>query len=110
LVNGVPSSPDIKEGKIVPVEITVKLLKNAMQKSEIKKFLVDGFPRSVDNYEVDCDVRFKLAHSTHVIFLTTHIPHNHLQGWVRVVGDSADVDFCLFYGDESFASFGSPPC
>jgi adenylate kinase family enzyme len=42
---------DIKEGKIVPVEITVKLLLNAMEKSAVKMFLVDGFPRSVDNYE-----------------------------------------------------------
>jgi UMP-CMP kinase len=43
---------DIKEGKIVPVDITVKLLLNAMEKSKVKKFLVDGFPRAVDNYEV----------------------------------------------------------
>jgi UMP-CMP kinase len=43
---------DIKEGKIVPVDITVKLLLHAMEKSKVKKFLVDGFPRAVDNYEV----------------------------------------------------------
>jgi adenylate kinase family enzyme len=46
------AASDIKEGKIVPVEITIKLLQNAMAKSEIKKFLIDGFPRSLDNYEV----------------------------------------------------------
>eukprot|EP00281_Chroomonas_sp_CCMP1168_P027231 CAMPEP_0206251800 /NCGR_PEP_ID=MMETSP0047_2-20121206/22222_1 /ASSEMBLY_ACC=CAM_ASM_000192 /TAXON_ID=195065 /ORGANISM="Chroomonas mesostigmatica_cf, Strain CCMP1168" /LENGTH=192 /DNA_ID=CAMNT_0053677787 /DNA_START=128 /DNA_END=706 /DNA_ORIENTATION=+ len=59
----------IKEGKIVPVEITVKLLLAAMHKSETKKFLIDGFPRSMNNYE----------------------------GWVNVVGDQAEVAFCLLY-------------
>lgn len=39
----------IKEGKIVPAEVTVGLLKGAMEKSETKKFLVDGFPRDTDN-------------------------------------------------------------
>lgn len=43
---------DIKNGKIVPVEITVKLLLVAMKKSETRKFLIDGFPRSLNNYEV----------------------------------------------------------
>ncbi|GLJ23791.1 hypothetical protein SUGI_0451400 [Cryptomeria japonica] len=36
------------EGKLVPVETTLELLKNAMEKSSNKKFLIDGFPRSVD--------------------------------------------------------------
>lgn len=38
----------ILEGKIVPAEITCKLLKLAMQKFgwADKKFLIDGFPRS----------------------------------------------------------------
>ena len=36
----------------MPVEITVKLLLAAMQKSETEKFLIDGFPRSLNNYEV----------------------------------------------------------
>ena len=39
----------IKEGKIVPAEITVGLLKTAMEKSGSSKFLVDGFPRDMDN-------------------------------------------------------------
>jgi UMP-CMP kinase len=41
----------IKEGKIVPVEITVRLLANAMKrcKWEGGNFLIDGFPRSPDN-------------------------------------------------------------
>ena len=39
----------IKEGKIVPVEVTVKLILAAMEQNPGKKFLIDGFPRSMDN-------------------------------------------------------------
>jgi adenylate kinase family enzyme len=35
----------IKEGKIVPVEITVKLLQTAMAESGKKNFLIDGTKR-----------------------------------------------------------------
>lgn len=41
----------IKEGKIVPAEVTVGLLKKAMVASGKEKFLIDGFPRSADNVE-----------------------------------------------------------
>ena len=41
----------IKEGKIVPSEVTVKLLQHAMQESENDKFLIDGFPRNEENRE-----------------------------------------------------------
>ena len=39
----------IKEGKIVPSEVTVKLLQNAMRGSGNDKFLIDGFPRNEEN-------------------------------------------------------------
>jgi UMP-CMP kinase len=39
----------IKEGKIVPAEVTVKLLQKAMEESENDKFLIDGFPRNEEN-------------------------------------------------------------
>lgn len=39
----------IAEGKIVPAEITVRLLRQAMDKSGGTKFLIDGFPRDTDN-------------------------------------------------------------
>lgn len=45
----------IKEGKIVPMEVTIALLSNAMQAAidenpskKEKRFLVDGFPRQMD--------------------------------------------------------------
>ncbi|XP_039157756.1 UMP-CMP kinase 3 isoform X2 [Eucalyptus grandis] len=38
-----------KEGKLVPSEIVVKLLQQAMRRSESKKFLIDGFPRNEEN-------------------------------------------------------------
>ncbi|KAJ3640056.1 hypothetical protein Zmor_003376 [Zophobas morio] len=41
----------IREGKIVPVEITCSLLENAMQRSEKNKFLIDGFPRNQNNLD-----------------------------------------------------------
>ena len=43
----------IKNGTIVPVEITCSLLDRAMQNSENpnKKFLIDGFPRNEDNLQ-----------------------------------------------------------
>ena len=65
----------IAEGKIVPIKITVQLIKNAMEKAGWEKnvYLIDGFPRSEEN----------------------------LQGWNEVIGDS--VDFCgviYFAADE----------
>jgi len=59
----------IKEGKIVPVEVTVGLIKTAMKASGKKNFLIDGFPRSLDNYE----------------------------GWQKVMGSEANVAFMLFF-------------
>ncbi|KAJ3199203.1 hypothetical protein HDU82_000635 [Entophlyctis luteolus] len=38
----------IKEGQIVPMEITISLLHAAMKASGAKRFLIDGFPRAVD--------------------------------------------------------------
>lgn len=39
----------IKEGKIVPSEVTIKLLQKAMEESGNDKFLIDGFPRNEEN-------------------------------------------------------------
>jgi len=42
----------IRDGKIVPMEVTIQLLENAMQATikndHINKFLIDGFPRKMD--------------------------------------------------------------
>ncbi|XP_034039874.1 UMP-CMP kinase [Thalassophryne amazonica] len=68
----------IKEGKIVPVEITVSLLRMAMEETmkldeKMFRFLIDGFPRNEDN----------------------------LQGWNRVMDGKADVKFVLFFDCEN---------
>jgi hypothetical protein len=54
----------IKDGKIVPVEVTVSLLSKAIFSSASWNFLVDGFPRNMDNFNGwfdaigdECDVR-----------------------------------------------------
>lgn len=39
----------IKEGKIVPAEVTIKLLQKAMLEGGNDKFLIDGFPRNEEN-------------------------------------------------------------
>ena len=39
----------IKEGRIVPSEVTVKLILREMESSDNHKFLIDGFPRSEEN-------------------------------------------------------------
>ncbi|EOD36608.1 hypothetical protein EMIHUDRAFT_429140 [Emiliania huxleyi CCMP1516] len=39
----------IREGKIVPVEVTVKLLLDAIRADGGRRFLVDGFPRNTNN-------------------------------------------------------------
>lgn len=38
-----------KEGKLVPSDLVVKLLQQAMQRSQNKKFVIDGFPRNEEN-------------------------------------------------------------
>lgn len=60
----------IKNGQIVPVEITIALLRKAMERSETKKFLIDGFPRN----------------------------ENNLDGWEREMpADKCEVKFMLFF-------------
>ncbi|KAG6660293.1 hypothetical protein CIPAW_03G095700 [Carya illinoinensis] len=39
----------IKEGRIVPSEVTVRLIRREMELSDNHKFLIDGFPRSEEN-------------------------------------------------------------
>ena len=58
----------LKEGKIVPVEITINLLKKEMLTNQNNRFLIDGFPRNKDNYE----------------------------GWERVVGNECEVEAVVF--------------
>ncbi|CAM9649477.1 unnamed protein product [Ectocarpus fasciculatus] len=59
----------IAEGRIVPVAITLALLRKAMETSEPhSRFLIDGFPRNKDN----------------------------LEGWDKAMGDVADIRSVLF--------------
>uniref|UniRef100_A0A8D8GL54 UMP-CMP kinase n=1 Tax=Culex pipiens TaxID=7175 RepID=A0A8D8GL54_CULPI len=64
---------NIKNGRIVPVEITCSLLENAINATKAStgndKFLIDGFPRNEDN----------------------------LQGWNRQMGDKVRLLFVLFF-------------
>lgn len=40
----------VSEGRIVPAEITVGLLRKAMEASGKSRFLIDGFPRNPENF------------------------------------------------------------
>ena len=59
------------EGKLVPGEIPVQLMKKAIETNfpNNKKFLIDGFPRGQENLDL----------------------------WTKIVGDSVDVPFVLFF-------------
>lgn len=59
----------IRNGEIVPVEVTCSLIHKAMQNSGKTRFLVDGFPRNKDN----------------------------LDGWNRVMSDKTKLLFVLFF-------------
>ncbi|EDX14522.1 UMP-CMP kinase [Drosophila simulans] len=59
----------IRNGKIVPVEVTCSLLENAMKASGKSRFLIDGFPRNQDN----------------------------LDGWNRQMSEKVDFQFVLFF-------------
>jgi len=59
----------IREGKIVPVRVTLGLLRKAMAASPATTFVIDGFPRNADN----------------------------LEGWDAIMADAADVAGVLFY-------------
>uniref|UniRef100_A0A5S6QDS0 UMP-CMP kinase n=1 Tax=Trichuris muris TaxID=70415 RepID=A0A5S6QDS0_TRIMR len=59
----------IREGTIVPVEITCRLLEKAMQRADgVAGYVIDGFPRNQDN----------------------------LEGWNRHMSDRVNVQFVLF--------------
>lgn len=59
----------IKRSEIVPVEITLNLIKLAMDNSGKDKFLIDGFPRN----------------------------QNNLDGWNSVMKEKVDLLFVLFF-------------
>jgi UMP-CMP kinase len=61
----------ILTGKIVPSEITVQLLKTAMEENnkECTKFVIDGFPRSEENRSA----------------------------WEAIIGPSCTVEFVLYF-------------
>ncbi|KAL3497691.1 hypothetical protein ACH5RR_040423 [Cinchona calisaya] len=47
--NGTMIQNMMNEGKLVPSDLTVRLILKAMQESDNDKFLIDGFPRNEEN-------------------------------------------------------------
>ncbi len=59
----------IAEGKIVPAEVTVGLLLKAMDAAPTKKFLVDGFPRNMENLKCWTDKVSQFVNVKFLLFL-----------------------------------------
>lgn len=59
----------IRDGQIVPVEVTCALIVAAMRRATATRFLVDGFPRNADN----------------------------LTGWQKACSDTTRLLFVLFF-------------
>eukprot|EP00920_Eleutheroschizon_duboscqi_P035505 GHVT01085764.1.p1 GENE.GHVT01085764.1~~GHVT01085764.1.p1 ORF type:complete len:167 (+),score=28.58 GHVT01085764.1:670-1170(+) len=61
----------IKDGLIVPVEVTVMLLRKKMEALgwEDGRFMIDGFPRN----------------------------QNNLDGWLKAMGDSVEISYCIVF-------------
>lgn len=62
----------IKEGKMVPSELTVQLLKGAMEDSArrdgVRNFIISGFPRSQENIDAWYVI---IIHHTIIYYYTT---------------------------------------
>jgi len=56
----------MKDGTIVPTEITCKLLEEAMSASNKDTFLIDGFPRNEDNFK---GWEKGMSHKTDLLFV-----------------------------------------
>jgi adenylate kinase family enzyme len=42
----------MKEGKLVPSELSVKLIRKAIAINGVRRYLIDGFPRNKENWKV----------------------------------------------------------
>lgn len=58
----------IKQGQIVPVEITVGVIKKAMVDSGARRFVIDGFPKNLANIECWYEVMASVAVVRLVVF------------------------------------------
>ncbi len=67
--NGYLIDTYLKEGKIVPVELSLSLLKQEIEKNnKYSRFIIDGFPRNSDN----------------------------LDGWMKYMYSSCDIEMIIF--------------
>jgi UMP-CMP kinase len=102
LLRSVPDDSPLKQaieqslvaGKIVPVEISLSLLKSAMEQVPEKKvlFLVDGFPRNYDNLSGWCSVMKDVAALEAVLVYQSplHVLQKRILERAKVSGRSDD--------------------
>mmetsp|Transcript_20508 Transcript_20508/g.62509 ORF Transcript_20508/g.62509 Transcript_20508/m.62509 type:complete len:683 (-) Transcript_20508:413-2461(-) len=74
----------IAEGQIVPAKITIGLLRDAMRKSGLRKFLVDGFPRNEDNLNSWFDIMDRTSYVKYTLFFD--VPDSVMEE--RIIGRS----------------------
>lgn len=77
----------IKNGQIVPAEVTVGLLKDAMDRSPVKRFLIDGFPRNEDNN--NCWVNLMSPHTDTRFVLFFDCPEEVMEARLLKRGESS---------------------
>lgn len=41
----------MKEGKLVPSDLVVRLIRKAIANNGVRRYLIDGFPRNQENWE-----------------------------------------------------------
>ena len=92
-------------GKVVPVEITVGLIKNAMveheSKSGARKFILDAFPRNSGNVDGGGPTAAALARQRHVELAREVLDEDLVRLVHRVIGARG--------GDEVVLSFATIP-
>jgi len=97
----------IKEGRIVPSEITVELIRKAMETKNAKRVLIDGFPRCEENriaFEKIVSSQFDFHHCIALIVEDSLLTY--LVGYQTQAprGSSLLTEFCLIilHMDEPF--------
>ena len=95
-------SSSIKEGKVVTADITVPLLLKKMNQSYFNSFLIDGFPRSMDNWEGW--QRLATGRSSLLGVLYFECPEDVLRSRLAIRGRSDDTEDTIRKRLETFRS------
>lgn len=103
-INGKLIETYLKEGKIVPVQMTLDLLRDKLQSIECNRFLVDGFPRNWDNVQGWNNCMSELCNVEGVMFIDC--PEEELERRLLSRGESSGrSDDNIITARKRFATF-----